>query len=221
MGFESYIEFEDIPVTPVLDKNVAYTFCLIKKKDCKLALINNDVFYTEQDGNLWKSDGTKTFITISNLNVGKLNISIQNPNDSKTYCTVLQYSIKSNVGNHETKVQKLYPKNQGKMVNDTYSESKKIDTHGSYGALNFDKRWIAKKKHILERDHYKCRFCGSSNELTVHHTQYHITPDGKRFLPWEYDDCFLITVCKSCYTKKMSKTKTPTKIATITKRLFE
>jgi hypothetical protein len=47
----------------------------------------------------------------------------------------------------------------------------------------------------MQRDNFKCRFCGSSTEsLHIHHAMY--LPDKQ---PWEYDDPFLITVCHACH----------------------
>lgn len=82
--------------------------------------------------------------------------------------------------------------------------------HGSYGALLWDKRWREKRQRILARDDYRCVICGSGEELTVHHKQYHITPEGKKYVPWNYDDKYLITLCKHCHQSGHSKYSVPT-----------
>lgn len=89
------------------------------------------------------------------------------------------------------------------------------ETHGSYSALLFDKRWKAKREKIMSRDGYKCVICGSKENLTVHHTQYHVNKDGLKFAPWDYDDKYIITLCNDCHTRGHAKYRVP--IFTITK----
>lgn len=81
--------------------------------------------------------------------------------------------------------------------------------HGSYGALLFNPKWREKRQRILERDGFHCVICGSSENLIVHHKQYHVTPDGMKYVPWNYDDRYLITVCKNCHQSGHAKFKVP------------
>lgn len=46
--------------------------------------------------------------------------------------------------------------------------------HGSYQAKLFDKRWQMKREIILNRDNHQCVICGKTDNLIVHHKQYHI-----------------------------------------------
>jgi hypothetical protein len=56
--------------------------------------------------------------------------------------------------------------------------------------------WQKKRLEILERDEFKCRYCGDKEtQLQVHHFFY-----KKGLNVWEYDNDNLITVCKHCHT---------------------
>lgn len=88
--------------------------------------------------------------------------------------------------------------------------------HGSYGALLWDERWRDKRKRILARDNYECVICGNKEDLTVHHKQYHVSEDGLKYVPWDYDDKYLITLCKKCHQSGHAKYNVP--IFTIKKR---
>lgn len=57
-----------------------------------------------------------------------------------------------------------------------------------------DVRWYFKRNEILLRDNNKCRKCGVTNNLHVHHKEYH-----RRQLAWEYNNIYLITLCASCH----------------------
>lgn len=84
------------------------------------------------------------------------------------------------------------------------------DTHGSYGALIFHPNWKAKRKEILERDGYKCRVCSSSDELQIHHRQYHFIKATKQFKPpWDYPENLLITLCSKCHSRGHAQYKVP------------
>lgn len=84
------------------------------------------------------------------------------------------------------------------------------ETHGSYGALILHPNWKSKRKEIIERDQYKCVICGSSEELQVHHRQYHFIKALQKFkLPWDYPGYLLITLCTSCHGRGHSKYKVP------------
>lgn len=56
-----------------------------------------------------------------------------------------------------------------------------------------DKEYAALCKAVLERDHWKCRSCGSRNNLCVHHIVFRSQqgPDEE----WN-----LITVCSRCHS---------------------
>ncbi len=65
--------------------------------------------------------------------------------------------------------------------------------------LNYP-QWEAKRRQILQRDHYRCRNCGSGKRLQVHHRQYHIcTKTGGWKKPWDYPAHYLVTLCDTCH----------------------
>lgn len=83
--------------------------------------------------------------------------------------------------------------------------------HGTYGELLFDDRWRTKRAQILVRDNNQCVICNSTEELQVHHRQYHFVKVQNQFKPpWDYTDNLLITLCKSCHNRGHSKFKVPT-----------
>jgi 5-methylcytosine-specific restriction endonuclease McrA len=83
--------------------------------------------------------------------------------------------------------------------------------HGSYKGLLLSKEWKEKRKEILKKDNYKCKCCGSSNELQIHHRQYHYSLKLRRHRkPWEYPSLLLITLCRKCHQKGHQKYKVPT-----------
>lgn len=84
--------------------------------------------------------------------------------------------------------------------------------HGSYNGLLFAKEWIEKRKEILERDNHKCRVCGKTEELQVHHRQYHFSLTLRKFRkPWEYANSLMVTLCKKCHQKGHNKFEVPVK----------
>lgn len=71
----------------------------------------------------------------------------------------------------------------------------------SYTEKLSDLRWKRKREKILERDNYTCQYCGSHNNLQVHHKYYMKYPNGNYVDPWDYPDDKLITLCESCHNK--------------------
>ena len=69
-------------------------------------------------------------------------------------------------------------------------------TKEEYHQLLKDGRWQRKRLEIMQRDDFKCRDCGTTNDLNVHHIRYLA---GRK--PWEYDDGDLITLCGECHKK--------------------
>jgi 5-methylcytosine-specific restriction endonuclease McrA len=65
----------------------------------------------------------------------------------------------------------------------------------TYQEKLLDQRWLDKRDEILARDKYSCVNCYSKTRtLNVHHTKY-----IKNREPWEYDNSFLITLCRNCH----------------------
>jgi len=86
-----------------------------------------------------------------------------------------------------------------------------LPAHGSYGGLLFDERWRSKRLQILKRDGNKCIICKGSQELQIHHRQYHFVLSKQQYkLPWEYKDHLLITLCERCHKRGHNKYKVPT-----------
>ncbi|MGF7039117.1 HNH endonuclease [Mucilaginibacter lappiensis] len=86
-----------------------------------------------------------------------------------------------------------------------------IYDHGTYGALLFDSRWKERRSLILNRDGHRCVICSKSENLQVHHRQYHFVLSTNQFKPpWDYQNELLITLCKSCHNRGHSKFKVPT-----------
>lgn len=67
-------------------------------------------------------------------------------------------------------------------------------TKEEYRELLKDGRWQRKRLEIMQRDDFKCRECGTTNDLNVHHIRY---IDGR--MPWEYDNGDLVTLCGKCH----------------------
>ncbi len=88
-----------------------------------------------------------------------------------------------------------------------------VPAHGSYGALLFDWRWKQKRVEILSRDSHRCVICKSTENLQIHHRQYHFVIRSNQYkVPWDYDDHLLISLCESCHTRGHSKYKVSTLI---------
>ena len=72
----------------------------------------------------------------------------------------------------------------------------------NYEELLRTPQWKIKREKILRRDNYKCRCCGSSLYLQVHHRQYHsCRSTGEKKAPWVYEDRYLVTLCSSCHKR--------------------
>lgn len=68
----------------------------------------------------------------------------------------------------------------------------------SYSEKLLDPRWQKKRLKILKRDKWACRICSDeTNTLHVHHTYYE--PGNE---PWECEDKFLMTLCKTCHEQE-------------------
>ena len=57
-------------------------------------------------------------------------------------------------------------------------------------------QWSRRRKEILRRDGYRCRRCGSTGRLNVHHKWYIY---GRQ--PWDYPDRCLVTLCETCHRR--------------------
>lgn len=79
-----------------------------------------------------------------------------------------------------------------------------------YNSLLKTASWFEKRKFILARDDNKCRCCGATKSLQVHHRQYHVNKQtGKKLSPWIYDNKYLITLCEKCHAAGHNKYNVP------------
>ena len=84
------------------------------------------------------------------------------------------------------------------------------DASKTYSELLRSVQWLEKRKTILKRDEYRCRNCGSSYGLEVHHRQYHILKCFGDFRkPWAYYESNLVTLCARCHQVGHKKYKVP------------
>ena len=76
----------------------------------------------------------------------------------------------------------------------------------SYDNLLHDVRWYKKRATILARDNSQCQYCGSYDNLQIHHKYYSKYPDETKVYPWDYPNDALITLCDNCH-KRVHKCK--------------
>ena len=70
----------------------------------------------------------------------------------------------------------------------------------NYSRLLHKKEWKLKRIQIINRDNNTCTCCHKSkNRMIVHHRYYYAYPNGEKFMPWEYPDSALTTLCYSCH----------------------
>lgn len=69
-----------------------------------------------------------------------------------------------------------------------------------YSCLLHKKEWKEKREEVLVRDEHKCTCCGKTyKKLYVHHKYYLAYPNGIKFMPWEYPNDALTTLCYCCH----------------------
>ena len=71
----------------------------------------------------------------------------------------------------------------------------------TYSDLLQKDEWRQKRLVILNRDRFKCRYCGCTQNLQVHHKYYLQYPNHQKVKPWNYPDDALITLCDKCHLK--------------------
>lgn len=71
-------------------------------------------------------------------------------------------------------------------------------------------QWREKRQQIIKRDQGKCRNCGCTEHLHVHHRQYHYDKKtGFRKQIWNYNEKYLITLCNRCHEAGHKSFKIP------------
>ena len=58
---------------------------------------------------------------------------------------------------------------------------------------------------ILEERGNKCEWCGSEENLQIHHKLYYKYPNGVKVFPWRYSNELLMCLCDSCHKKYHQK----------------
>ena len=92
--YSEYIEFVDIPIASRLRINEQYTICVLKKKECHLAIINGkDSMIDDEEETQWKDDGTKWIVTIIPKRHGTLSLSIRDNVNENLYHSILEYKL--------------------------------------------------------------------------------------------------------------------------------
>ncbi len=73
----------------------------------------------------------------------------------------------------------------------------KLEKKENKYALEYESpEWLRRRSLILDRDNHQCTSCGNKKRLDVHHLIYRFG-----FHVWEYEDQWLITLCRKCHTK--------------------
>ena len=84
------------------------------------------------------------------------------------------------------------------------------EIRNSYKELLLTDEWRMKRSQIIERDGNRCCFCEASEQLEVHHRQYHIIKKTKEYRkPWQYTSNNLLTLCNTCHRAGHAKYKIP------------
>ena len=88
----------------------------------------------------------------------------------------------------------------------------RVNDLNDYRALLLSKKWSDKRKEILKRDNYQCVVCGCKDGLEIHHRQYHYIKRLRRMAyPWDYENKYLVTLCKKCHQTGTQRYNVPTK----------
>lgn len=66
----------------------------------------------------------------------------------------------------------------------------------SYEEQLKDKRWLKKRKEVLDKKGYICSNCGSKFGLEIHHLKY-----KKDKMAWEYPMSNFVVLCRKCHKK--------------------
>lgn len=85
------------------------------------------------------------------------------------------------------------------------NKKQQISYKSYYDYLLHTNEWYNKRNKILNRDNYRCRWCGNTRNLQVHHKYYNIYPNGNKANPWDYPDDALIVLCDDCHVKYHNK----------------
>lgn len=93
-NFGYYIELVDVPIASRLHPNEQYSICVIKKKDCHLAIVNGkDFMLDDEPDTKWRYDGTKWNVSFITKRRGTLSLSIRDNEKDTLYHSILEYKL--------------------------------------------------------------------------------------------------------------------------------
>ena len=93
-NFGNYIEFVDIPISSRLHKNEQYSICVLKKKECHLAIVNGkDFMLDDVQDSQWRNDGTKWTVSFIPQRRGTLSLSIRDKEKDTLYHSIIEYKL--------------------------------------------------------------------------------------------------------------------------------
>ena len=93
-NFGDYIELVDIPIASRLHQNEQYCICVIKKKECHLAVVNGkDFMLDDEQDSQWRNDGTKWLVNFIPHRRGTLSLSIRDKEKKTLYHSIIEYKL--------------------------------------------------------------------------------------------------------------------------------
>ena len=67
-----------------------------------------------------------------------------------------------------------------------------------YGKKLTSPLWQRRRLEIMQRDDFKCYFCGNATkQLEIHHVVY-----LRKAEPWDYEDEHLVCLCHDCHAEE-------------------
>ena len=93
-NYGDFVEFVDIPITSRLQQNAQYNICVMKKKDCHLAIVNGKDFLVDDLPNSqWRYEKQRWTIAFVPKRRGSLSLSIRDNKNDTLYYSILEYKI--------------------------------------------------------------------------------------------------------------------------------
>lgn len=96
-----------------------------------------------------------------------------------------------------------------KQIKRLYRNIQSLDYSSNYNEQLEDERWKEKRQEILAQHNYTCDWCGSHENLQVHHKYYQTYPNNLRIPAWNYPDKCFMCLCRKCHEKYHQKYKVP------------
>ena len=120
-------------------------------------------------------------------------------NENKLNYELCNYKKQNNV---DTQYIKYYSKH-----NNINIESNNQIWYGTYyEKLLHQPEWYNYREQVLKQHNYTCDWCGTHNQLQVHHKVYYKDPRTNYLInPWEYSEDKVMCLCDSCHKKYHQK----------------